>query len=171
MSNSNFASTTRKTILYFILIGTFALIGFRLFQMQILQQESYEEKSADNSIKGIEQIPLRGIFLDRNKKVIVSNIPAYTLRITPADYDRKLNKFLETVLEVDSGYIDRILFNNRIYSKYIPIRIKRGIDFKVVSWLEENSEHLFGIDYVVEMQRGYPAGIMGSHMFGTAWKK
>jgi len=134
--------------------------------MQILQQESYEEKSADNSIKGIEQIPLRGVFLDRNRKVIVSNIPAYTLRITPADYDRKLNKFLESVLEADSGYIDRILFNNRIYSKYIPIRIKRGIDFRVVSWLEENSEYLHGVDYVVEMQRGYPAGIMGSHMFG-----
>jgi len=166
MSDPNFASTTRRTILYFILVGTFALISFRLFQMQILQQESYEEKSADNSIKGIEQIPLRGVFLDRNRKVIVSNIPAYTLRITPADYDRKLNKFLESVLEADSGYIDRILFNNRIYSKYIPIRIKRGIDFRVVSWLEENSEYLHGIDYVVEMQRGYPAGIMGSHMFG-----
>ncbi len=166
MSDPNFASTTRRTILYFILVGTFALISFRLFQMQILQQESYEEKSADNSIKGIEQIPLRGVFLDRNRKVIVSNIPAYTLRITPADYDRKLNKFLESVLEADSGYIDRILFNNRIYSKYIPIRIKRGIDFRVVSWLEENSEYLHGVDYVVEMQRGYPAGIMGSHMFG-----
>ena len=166
MSDSGFASSSRKTIIYFILIGTFALISFRLFQMQILQQEHYEEKSADNSIKAIEQIPLRGVFYDRNMKVVVSNIPAYTLRITPAYYDKSLNRILETVLEADSGYINRILFNNRIYSKYIPIRIKRGIDFKVVSWLEENSEHLHGVDYVVEMQRGYPAGIMGSHMFG-----
>ncbi len=166
MSDSGFASSSRKTIIYFILIGTFALISFRLFQMQILQQEHYEEKSADNSIKAIEQIPLRGVFYDRNMKVVVSNIPAYTLRITPAYFDKSLNRILETVLEADSGYINRILFNNRIYSKYIPIRIKRGIDFKVVSWLEENSEHLHGVDYVVEMQRGYPAGIMGSHMFG-----
>jgi penicillin-binding protein 2 len=134
--------------------------------MQILQQESYEEKSADNSIKPIEQIPLRGVFFDRNMEIVVSNLPAYTLRIIPAYYNRELNRILETVLETDSGYIDQILYNNRIYSKYIPVRIKRGIDFKVVSWLEENSEHLTGVDYIVEMQRGYPAGVKGSHMFG-----
>lgn len=166
MSDIVFASSARKSIIYFILIGTFALISFRLFQMQILQQESYEEKSADNSIKPIEQIPLRGVFFDRNMEIVVSNLPAYTLRIIPAYYNRELNRILETVLETDSGYIDQILYNNRIYSKYIPVRIKRGIDFKVVSWLEENSEHLTGVDYIVEMQRGYPAGVKGSHMFG-----
>jgi penicillin-binding protein 2 len=134
--------------------------------MQIIQHEEFDEKSASNSIKAIEQTPLRGVFLDRNKNVVVSNVPAYTLRITRAEYDVKLNRILETVLDVDSGYINRILYNNRIYSKYIPIRIKRGIDFKVVAWLEENAENLPGVDYVVEMQRGYPAGVMGSHMFG-----
>jgi penicillin-binding protein 2 len=134
--------------------------------MQIINYKEYDEKSASNSIKAIEQVPLRGVFLDRNGKVIVSNIPAYTLRITPADYDRKLNRILENVLGVDSGYIDNILHSNRMYSKYMPVRIKRGIDFKTVSWLEENSGFLPGVDYIVEMQRGYPAGIMGSHMFG-----
>lgn len=165
MSNG-VGSPERRSIIYFILVGSFLLMFFRLFQMQILQQQVYDIKSADNSIKAIEQTPLRGVFFDRNLEVVVSNIPAYTLRITPANYDTKLNRIIESVLDVDSGYVNRILVNNRIYSKYIPIRIKRGIDFKVVSWLEENSEHLPGVDYIVEMQRGYPAGIMGSHMFG-----
>ena len=134
--------------------------------MQIIQHVSYDEKSADNSIKPIEQIPLRGVFFDRNGEVVVSNIPAYTLRITPAYYNKHLNSLLETVLNVKPGYIDKILYSNRIYSKYVPIRIKRGVDFKVISWYEENSENLPGVDYIVEMQRGYPGGIMGSHMFG-----
>jgi len=168
MRSENFASQTRKTIVYFIIIGCFSVFLFRLFQMQILQHRQFDEKAAENSIKPIEQIPLRGVFYDRNMKVIVNNIPAYTLRITPAYYDEKLNKILETVLDVSPGYIRKILYNNRIYSKYVPIRIRRGIDFKVVSWLEENSEHLPGVDYIVEMQRGYPAGIIGSHFFGYA---
>jgi penicillin-binding protein 2 len=134
--------------------------------MQIVQQQAYDEKSADNSIKAIEQIPLRGLFLDRNGEVLVTNVPAYTLRIIPADYDTSLNKMLETIINVEPGYISKILYNNRIYSKYVPIRIKRGIDFKSVAWLEENSEHLPGVSYIVEMQRGYPAGLMGSHVFG-----
>lgn len=134
--------------------------------MQILNQEAYEEKSADNSIKAIEQIPFRGVFYDRNLKVMVDNIPAYTLRITPSDYDPKLNPLIDKIIGSDSGYVASILKKNRIYSKYIPIRIKRGVGFEVVSWIEENQEHLPGVDYIVEMQRGYPIGIKGSHSFG-----
>jgi penicillin-binding protein 2 len=134
--------------------------------MQILNQEAYEEKSADNSIKAIEQIPFRGVFYDRNFKVMVDNIPAYTLRITPADYDVKLNPLIDKILGSDSGFVASILKKNKIYSKYVPIRIKRGIEFEIVSWIEENQENLPGVDYIVEMQRGYPIGIKGSHSFG-----
>ena len=166
MRAEGFASVQRKSVLYFIISAMFGLLAFRLFQMQIIQQRTYNTQSANNSIKAIEQSPLRGVLYDRNMNVVVSNIPAYTLRIIPSEYDRKLNHLLETVIGVDSGYINKILYNNRMYSKYLPVRIKRGIDFKVVSWLEENSENLPGVDYVVEMQRGYPAGIRGSQMFG-----
>ena len=166
MKSENFASISRSTFIYAFLIILFGVLSFRLFQMQILNQEAYEEKSADNSIKAIEQIPFRGVFYDRNLKVMVDNIPAYTLRITPADYDQKLNPLIDKILGADSGFVASILKKNKIYSKYIPIRIKRGIEFQVVSWLEENQEHLPGVDYIVEMQRGYPFGIKGSHSFG-----
>lgn len=166
MKSVNFASISRRTFIYAFVIILFGVLSFRLFQMQILNQEAYEEKSADNSIKAIEQIPFRGVFYDRNLKVMVDNIPAYTLRITPSDYDPKLNPLIDKIIGSDSGYVASILKKNRIYSKYIPIRIKRGVGFEVVSWIEENQEHLPGVDYIVEMQRGYPIGIKGSHSFG-----
>lgn len=166
MKTESFASVPRKTIISLLIIAAFSFFGLRLFQIQVVQHTSFDQRSAGNSIKGIEQTPLRGVFYDRNLEVVVKNQPAYTLRITPADYDRSLNRLLETVIDADSGYIDRILYNNRLYSRFIPIRIKRGVDFKVIAWYEENSEHLPGVDYIVEMQRGYPAGVMGSHMFG-----
>ena len=166
MRSENFASATRKTLVYSFLIILFGVLSFRLFQMQILNKDVYEEKSADNSIKAIEQTPFRGVFYDRNLKVMVDNIPAYTLRITPAEYDFKLNPILDKIIGVDSGYVATILKRNQIYSKYIPIRIKRGIGFEIVSWLEENDENLPGVDYIVEMQRGYSMGIKGAHSFG-----
>ena len=166
MRPEGFASIPRKTIIYFIVVASFGLFAFRLIQMQIIDHKSFDEKSASNSIKPLEQVPLRGVFYDRNMEVITGNSPAYTLRITPSEYDKSLSRVLETVIDADSGFIDKILYNNRYYSKYLPIRIKRGIDFKAVSWLEENSEHLHGVDFIVEMQRDYPAGIIGSHLFG-----
>lgn len=166
MNAVNFASFNRKTILFGILILIFSIFSLRLFQMQILNHEIYDEKSAGNSVKPIEQIPLRGVFYDRNLKVLVDNIPAYTLRITPAYYDTSLNKVLDKVLGIEPGTVSDILKKNQAFSQYVPIRIKRGIDFKVVAWLEENSEFLPGVDYIVEMQRGYPYGVIASHLFG-----
>lgn len=134
--------------------------------MQILNVQTYELKASDNSVKSLEIIPLRGLFYDRNLEVIVSNHPAYTLRIIPAYYNTNLNSTLETVIGSEAGYIEKILQKNKAYSKYLPIKVKRGISFEVVAWLEENSEHLTGIDYIVELQRDYPSGVMGSHIFG-----
>ncbi|MHB1685787.1 MAG: penicillin-binding protein 2 [Ignavibacteriaceae bacterium] len=160
------SSFGRKSVIYVIIIASFAVLFLRLFQMQILDYSFFNNKSTSNSIKAIEQTPLRGVFYDRNMNIVVSNVPAYTLRIIPAEYDKKLNSTLEAVLGEKPGYIEKILNENRIYSRYVPVRIKRGIDFKVVSWLEENAEHLPGVDYIVEMQRDYPADIRGSHIFG-----
>ena len=166
MRSVNFASISRKSFIYGFIILLFAVLSFKLFQMQILNQQAYEEKSADNSIKAIEQTPFRGVFYDRNLKIMVDNIPAYTLRITPADYDPKLNSLIDKMINADSGFVGSILKKNKIYSKYIPLKIKRGISFETVSWVEENQENLPGVDYIVEMQRGYPFGIKGSHSFG-----
>lgn len=166
MNKVNFASFNRKKILAGVLFSIAIIFSLRLFQMQIINHQIYDEQSAGNSIKSIEQIPFRGVFYDRNLNLLVDNIPAYTLQITPANYDTSLNEILDAVLGFEDGTITKILERNKIYSKYVPIKIKRGIDFKVVSWLEENSNYLPGVDYIVEMQRGYPFGVMGSHVFG-----
>jgi len=156
----------RKKIFYGIIIAVSSIYIFKLFEMQILAHAQFDAKASDNSIKAIEQIALRGVFYDRNMKLLVENTPAYTVRITPADYDTSLNKKIESVLDLENGFIANMLFKNRIYSKFIPLRVKRGADFSAIAWIEENKERLFGVDYIIEMQRGYPNGAMGSHVFG-----
>ena len=156
----------RKKIFYGIIIAVVSVYIFKLFQMQILAHAQFDAKASDNSIKAIEQIALRGVFYDRNMKLLVENTPAYTVRITPAEYDTSLNRKLETILDLGNGFIQNMLFKNRVYSKFIPLRVKRGADFSAIAWIEENNEHLSGVDYIIEMQRGYPNGAMGSHVFG-----
>ena len=166
MKTENFGSLKRRTIIYAIIIATIVILGGRLFQMQILHRIDYDKKSSDNSIKGIELQPLRGVFYDRNYKVLVSNVPAYTIRVTPAYYDTSLNNILEAAIGTEPGYIKNLLKKNKIYSKFLPVKVRRGVDFKAIAWYEENSEHLTGVDYIIEMQRFYPAGVIASHTFG-----
>jgi len=163
---TDFSKGQKKNFLI-ALIGIVAFFyGMRLFQMQVLNTDKYDEKSSSNSIKALEQIPLRGVFYDRNMNLLVENTPAYTVRIFPSEYDPKANKFLEGVLGLDSGYISSQLYKNRIYSKFVPLKIQRGASFEAIGWIEENIDNLPGVDYIIEMQRNYPKGIMGSHVFG-----
>ncbi|MHB8931113.1 MAG: penicillin-binding protein 2 [Melioribacteraceae bacterium] len=166
MNDNYFGSLFRRRIVFVIIVGFFAICSVQLFNMQILQQPTYSEKSDENSVKPIYQLAPRGIFYDRNHKVLVGNKPSFTLRITPSIYDKKLTPYLEAILGMSPGYIDRILKLNESYSKFIPRKIAKDVSFKVIAWYEENSSKLPGVDYVMETQRDYSFGVTGAHMFG-----
>src|SRR4030042_1741851 len=119
MSDTIFGSLFRRRIVFIIIVGFFAIIVLQLFSMQILNQPSYSIKADENSIKPIFQLAPRGIFYDRNHQVLVGNKPSFTLRITPAGYYKRLTPYIETILGVQPGYIDKILNQNEQYSKYI----------------------------------------------------
>ena len=166
MSDEFFGSLIRKKILYLIIVGFFTIASFQLFKMQIIDQSSYSSKSDDNSVKPIYQTAPRGVFYDRNMNVMVGNKPSFTLRITPSDYNKELNPYIEAILNVEPGYINKLLKQSQTYSKYIPRRISKDVDFRVIAWYEENMTKLPGVDYIMETQRDYSFGIVGSHMFG-----
>lgn len=158
--------TIRRQIISVIVIGYFALMVVQLFRVQILDQKQYDERSRANSIKGIKQPAPRGILYDRNKKVIVGNQPSFTLRITPNKYDSKRSEIIENVLNVDSGYVDKLLVKKSRYSRFLPASIKRDVNYEVISWYEEQADSLPGVDYIIDMRRDYSFGINGSHFLG-----
>ena len=168
MNDNIFGSLARKRILSFIIIGFVALTIAQLFNMQIVNAPTYAERSDDNSVKPIYETAPRGILFDRNNEVLVGNKPSFTLRITPSEYKDTLTPYIEAILGVDPGYVKKILKANGSYSKYIPRRIAKDVDFKIIAWYEENASKLPGVDYVMETQRDYSFGVMGAHMFGYA---
>lgn len=164
--SENFGSLARKRILFIIIVGYVTVAAIQLFNMQILNGPVYNERSNENSVKPIYQNAPRGILYDRNGNVLVGNKPSFSLRITPSEYNDTLNPYLESILKYEKGYISKILKANESYSKYIPRRIAKDVDFSVIAWYEENSAKLKGVDYVMETQRDYSFGVMGAHMFG-----
>lgn len=162
----SFDVVVRKRILFIIIIGFVSIVSFKLFRLQILDRSTFEEKSRENSIRKVVVDAPRGIFLDRNGEVLVSNKPSYDIQIIPFEYKRELDPILEKRLGLDSGYVSTVLRKYRIYSKYSPRLIKRDVSFEVISWLEENSQKLPGVQYKVGLQRDYSFGINGAHIFG-----
>ena len=99
MSDRIFGSSLRKNILVAIISILGISFIFQLIKMQILESHTYVEKSNDNSIKKIEKQAPRGIFFDRNSKVLVSNKPSYTIQIIPALYDTNNSNLIGTCID------------------------------------------------------------------------
>ncbi|MFC2133312.1 penicillin-binding protein 2 [Bacteroidota bacterium] len=166
MNENQFGSRRRERIILFIVTGFFALVVLNLFNMQIIQQYSYEEKSNENSVRQTVKNAPRGIFYDRDFNVILSNKPSFMLQIIPALYDKECSKIIENMLGVDEGYINKILSETRMYSQYTPRKIKRDVNFQFIAWFEENAEMLPGVEYVVDIERDYAFDLSASHIFG-----
>ncbi|GJQ62775.1 MAG: penicillin-binding protein 2 [Melioribacteraceae bacterium] len=157
---------TRKKIILVIILGFFGVIVFQLYKMQILENNVYESKSEENSIKKNIVNPPRGIFFDRNFNILVSNKPSFSLEITPDDYDTTYNSVIEKMSGISQGRINSVFADYKGYSRFIPRKIVKDINFDFIAWYEENNEKLDGVDYKVEMKRDYSYGINGSHLFG-----
>ncbi len=160
-------SVLRRRIMFFIITAFVAASVMSLFYMQIIHGGQFAVKSDENSIKAVPQVAPRGIFYDRYMRVMVGNRPSFSIQIIPAEYkNRKLDSLIEGVLNLPFGYIGNILRDTTQYSKFIPRKVKRDVDFKAIAWFEENQSKLPGVHYVMETLRDYSFGINGVHMFG-----
>ncbi|MBN2572213.1 MAG: penicillin-binding protein 2 [Ignavibacteriales bacterium] len=155
----------RKRIIQIFVFLFFALIIYELIKIQIVENISYLAKSEQNSIKKMEQQAPRGVFYDRNFKLLVTNKPSFVAIITPTKYDSKFDSLLENKLQLDSGYIQKILSQSTT-SRFLPIKIKKDIGYDFIAWYEENSDKLPGISYEIEIQRDYITELSGAHAFG-----
>ena len=64
-------------------ISLFSVVGWRLFDIQILDSEKYQTLSKNNQIKLQLLAPLRGEILDRNGKKLATNKLVYDLYLIP----------------------------------------------------------------------------------------
>ncbi len=160
---------TRDSKLYIALIVLFissvSLVG-RLVQLQIVEQKEYGRESDKNSIKKITETPARGLIYDRTGKVIVDNRPSYTLTITPFQFDKNLIDEVAKLVDIEPDYIKEELAKAKGTNRFNPVKIARDLDFKTISFIEENRDRLRGVSYQVESLRSYPNKFNGSHIFG-----
>lgn len=157
---------TSIRILQGIVIIGFLVLLVRIFQLQVLEHQSYTMDSMNNSLRMEVVNPARGIIKDRNGTILVDNQPIYSITITPANFNMenipKLAEFLETD---EVNVIERVLEAQR-YSWHRTSRLFTEVSFDVFSKIQENIWQLPGIGHQVDSKRNYPTGIRASHVMG-----
>src|ERR1700722_7196626 len=89
----------RYKILYATIILGCMLIAGRLWFLQILQGSELRQFSERNRVKETKLPAPRGLFLDRENRVMVDNLPGFDASIAP-QYAKKLDETADAVGEV-----------------------------------------------------------------------
>ncbi len=75
----------RLLLIGWLLILVFGLYLIRLWQLQFLQRGYYVAEAEEQRIEVVYISPPRGVIFDRNGELLVRNVPAYNITITPGE--------------------------------------------------------------------------------------
>ena len=156
----------KRRVLYTITGLIFLLFIGRLYQLQMIYADEYGKKSEENSIRTIPKDPVRGYVYDRQGRIVVDNRPAFTVTIMPFEFDKRNIPLLASLIGVEPAYIQDQLKKGEQYNRFVPVKVKRDIDFKALSAIEEYRDRLPGVDYQIESKRYYTTAAHASHILG-----
>ena len=157
----------RKNVYYFLSLAVFTFLAFRLVQLQLINPEKFDKEAEKNSVKTLITTPARGLVFDKNYKLLVDNKPSYSVTVTKKDFDTNSIGSVSDLVGITPEDLRGDLKEIEGTNRFLPTRIARDVDFKVISYIEENREYLKGVDYKIEPIRLYPSNkFRCSHILG-----
>lgn len=163
-----FKFQTRVIVLQGVVLLCFALLGMRLFYLQVIRHDDLLAQAENNRTAILPTVPNRGTIIDRNGVVLANNYSAYTLEITPSRV-KNLEATIDSLSEiVEISARDRKRFKRmREESKNfdsLPIR-SRLTDEEVAKFTAQHYRFP-GVEIKARLFRNYPFGHLASHVVG-----
>ncbi|MCB0353060.1 MAG: hypothetical protein KDD64_06025, partial [Bdellovibrionales bacterium] len=151
----------------FVAICFLVLLG-RLWVLQVIQGETYKEKSENNRVKIVYEPPPRGLIYDRNGDILAKNRPAFNVELivsdTP-DVDLSL-RGLADVLGQDVNDLRERFERQPDRRRFVPRVILRDVSREVVGKVLSHRPYLPGIVVRHYPARVYPHGELAAHVLG-----
>ncbi len=89
-----------------ILLAVVVMIA-RLWQLQMIEGESYRIRADRNRFREVEVAAPRGVIYDRNGQILARNRPSFTIAVVPGDLPK--TKEGEPDAAAESAVLDRLL--------------------------------------------------------------
>ncbi|HUU47001.1 MAG TPA: penicillin-binding protein 2 [Acidobacteriota bacterium] len=142
-----------------------ALVG-QLAYMQLIRAGYYRRIANDNRIRVVRLAAPRGKILDRHSIELAGNRQAFSIAVVPADFSgttprERLAHALDMVPDDLANRLTR-----RRTLPLEPVAIRRDVDLRMISRLEERVEEFSGVILSTEPVREYAATIWGGHLLG-----
>ena len=138
--------TLRLRTLGAITLLSFALLWIRLFTLQVVHHDEYEETSNSNRVQMAVDIARRGLLRDRTGRIVAQNDPSYSVYLmrSKAQPIEEVVGHLARILERDSTAIMQKLKDSRV-PPFEAVRVARHVPLEVVCAIEEQNEQVPGV--------------------------
>ena len=159
----------RRTFFLFLLkLSLFTAVGWRLYNIQILDSSKYKTLSKKNQIDLEILFPIRGKIFDRNKILIANNEKVYDLYLIPEN-TKSINNSLNNLskfIDIDFAKRRKIIELSTKVKKFEKIKIFENISWSTLEKIETNKYKLEGIFIAEDHLRIYPYKEVFSHLLG-----
>ena len=159
----------RRTFVLFLLkLSLFTAVGWRLYNIQILDASKYKTLSKKNQIDLEIIFPTRGKIFDRNNVLIAKNEKVYDLYLIPEN-TKSINNTLNTLskfIDIDFAKRRKVIELCNKVKKFEKIKIFENISWSTLEKIETNKYNLEGIFIAEDYLRVYPYRDIFSHLLG-----
>ncbi len=148
--------------------GLVSLVGYRLFDLQVLQSHKFKTMSDKNRISFRVLTPRRGLIADCFGLVLAKNKKSFQLNITrehAPNPEASLLK-LKNFIPLNDTEIEDILDRMRVRPAFVPVLVKDHLIASEAFNIEEASFDLPGITVEQSYNRFYPYNEIGAQILG-----
>jgi penicillin-binding protein 2 len=151
----------------------FAILFFRLWNLQVLSGEEYLAEAKNNRTREVKEIAPRGDILDRDGEVLVDNRTSLALQLNTAKLpanpaaERAELARLGQLAHMSLRKVRRTIAEGEEVAAGAPVTLRRDVGFDVVAYVEENQDEFPGVAVQRVFVRHYPDGTRAAHVLGS----
>jgi penicillin-binding protein 2 len=147
----------RLRIVGVAVVGLFAVLGLRLWALQVLQAPAAAQAVTANQIRSVPVAPTRGLILDRNGYPLVGNqvTEEITLSRMAAQDDPGVIGRLAAVVGETPAQV-RASIDNQQFSPYKPVPILTDAPLTDIVYIKEHQAEFPGVTSQQTTERTYP---------------
>ena len=162
----------RVAIFAFLALAVFTVLFLRLWALQILSGDRYLAQANDNRGRTLRIDAPRGVILDRNGEVLVSNVAGTRVELWPADLPKtwpaELHE-LRSLTQVLTGVtVRQILARMKEHGgdPLTPVVVQVGLHQDQIFYLEEHKAQFPGVQLAESWLRTYPHQSLAAQVLG-----
>ncbi len=167
----------RIGIILFLICLFYCIIIIQLWNMQIIRNEEYQDRTRRQSLRTIRIPPIRGRILARDGEPLATNRVSYNAKLHLAELRAKTIKATVKRIQAaiseaaartgrEHNFTETKIRQHMNYYTGIPMELFRDLTPKELAALLEIQPAIEGLEITAEPVRTYPQGVMAAHLLG-----